>query len=477
MSSANTIAKNTGFLLSVEVVDKALSFFLIALITRYLGNIEFGKYSFAFSFLSLFLIMSNPGAVIYLFREVAKDKTQSKNLFGNVVALRGIITIIVFLFAAAIIRYWPKAREIAFALFLVEIILFFDVFAVIMKFLFNAYEKNKYTLYLTAIDKVLSLIVAGAALARGYGLSGVLASLIFAKIITVLLGAAIIHKHFFQLSFFPDFRMWGLLFKNSLSFWFTMIFQRVYTRIDVVMLSALKDFAVTGWYSAAATLMAALTFIPGVIVGATFPAMSYFHHTHKNAHFSLLYHKTFSYMLMIAIPASIGLALLPGRIIIFIYKQQFIEAGAVLQILSFSLLFLFPNYIMGYLLNAINKQHAFTVTTGVSTAANVLLNLALIPLFSYKGAAYAALISQAINFLMLLFYTKKSGFSVSIVKLTAKPLAAGLLMGAFVYFFGFLPVITLLPLAALLYFGALFMLGALEKDEILLIKSFFAKHR
>ncbi len=58
-----------------------------------------------------------------------------------------------------------------------------------------------------------------------------------------------------------------------------------------------------------------------------------------------------------------------------------------------SLVFLFVNYPVGNLLNAVNRQLLNTTNMGIALAVNALLNILLIPPFDYRGAAIAVVIS------------------------------------------------------------------------------------
>ena len=96
MSSAKTIAKNTVLLFSKDIVEKVLSFFLVILITRYLGDAGFGMYSFVFAFVSTFAIFTNLGLNTYALREISKDKSKTEELINNTFTLRIITEMIVF---------------------------------------------------------------------------------------------------------------------------------------------------------------------------------------------------------------------------------------------------------------------------------------------------------------------------------------------------------------------------------------------
>ncbi|MEA2038025.1 MAG: flippase [Nanoarchaeota archaeon] len=475
MSSAKTIAKNTAFLFSTSVLDKIVSFFIVIVITRFLGDVGFGKYSFAFAFIAMFTIFPNFGVSTYILREISKDKSKTKELIGNAVALRLLIALIVFSIAIVIAKFWPKTNEIFLGIILVAIYSFFGMFTSLTKILFTAYEKNEFTLYSITLEKIITLILSYYVLTKGYGLNVLLLVFVFSNFINSVYNYIITYRHFVKVSFSIDLKLWKSIIKNSIPFWFTLLFQRIYYKTDTIMLTAMKNYAVTGWYNAASTLTAALTFIPDIIIFATFPAMSRFHHTNSNENLRLLYHKSAYYVLSIGIPLSIGISLLAQRLILFIYKEQFIKSGIILQVLSWSLIFVFVNGIMGYLLNSINKQHLFTISSGICAGGNVILNLILIPQFSYMGAAFATVITQFINFCSLYYFTKKNGHPLNLIKVSYRPIIAGSAMGILIYYISFLHILYIVPIAVIAYFAVLLIMGGLGKEEINLIKSFFPK--
>jgi O-antigen/teichoic acid export membrane protein len=475
MSSAKTIAKNTGFLFSTEIFDKLLSFFLIIVITRYLGNVGYGKYSFAFAFIGLFIVLSHFGLTTYIFREIARNKSKSKKLIGNVFTLRLVLLAIVYLIMILTAWNLPKTREIIAVIFLVMVHELFTAYNYLMGVIFQAYERNEFNLYSIIIDKGGALLFGAYVLISGYGLSALLYALILSKIISFAFRYIICYVKCVKI--FPkiDFKIWRILIKNSFPFWLTKLFEVAYYHIDKVMLTGIKNYAVTGWYSAASTLIAALTFIPMVIVNSTFPAMSRFYHTNSKDFLKLLYKKSFYYLVLIGVPISIGIVILAQRIVLFIYKEQFSESGIVLQILSGVLVLLFINYIMGYLLNSINKQYIFSISNGACISSNIAINFILIPKFSYIGAAYATIISQFINFCILYYFTSKNGYPINILQVVYKPLIAGGIMAFTIIYLKFLPILYIIPIAAMAYFISLFLIKGIGKEEIELVKSFISR--
>ncbi|MGB2842408.1 MAG: oligosaccharide flippase family protein [Halobacteriota archaeon] len=74
MNTVQAIAKNTAALAISHIITSILGFFLLIYLARYLGEVGFGKYSFALSFTTLFVVFANLGMNNYIIRELARNK-------------------------------------------------------------------------------------------------------------------------------------------------------------------------------------------------------------------------------------------------------------------------------------------------------------------------------------------------------------------------------------------------------------------
>ena len=78
MKTVQRIAKNTAALFAAQFVVSILSLVLSIAITRSLGDVIFGKYSFALAFTALFAVFLDLGYNTLLIRDVARDKIAGK---------------------------------------------------------------------------------------------------------------------------------------------------------------------------------------------------------------------------------------------------------------------------------------------------------------------------------------------------------------------------------------------------------------
>ena len=75
MNAVQRIAKNTAALFAAQFVVSILGLVLSIFIARNLGDVIFGKYSFALAFTAIFAVFSDLGYNTLLIREVARDKS------------------------------------------------------------------------------------------------------------------------------------------------------------------------------------------------------------------------------------------------------------------------------------------------------------------------------------------------------------------------------------------------------------------
>ncbi len=471
MSDAKLIVKNTGILVFGEVLSRVFSFFLIIFIARHLGNVGLGQYSFLFAFVGVFSVISDLGTTVYMTREIARNKSLTKEYLGKIFVLKLLASGLSVLIPLIFIIFTNQPGYIKLGILVTCIAMFFNYMAFPFRAVVNAYELQVYQSIYSFVERTIAFGLGVIVLSRGYGLIGLVIALVASNSISWIVLYALVSKNISTLKPRMDFKFINSILKQSLPFWFTTIFMSIYFKIDTIMLSFMTGYAATGWYNASYKIIDTLSFLPFVVITAVFPAMSKFY-KQNTVLLKVLYEKSFYYLTVLALPLGIGATLLADRIIFFVYKQGFENSVMVLQILIWALVLVFVNYVMGYLLNSIEKQKLFTVSTGLCALLNIILNLFLIPLYGFIGASIATVITELFNFIMLYYFTSKNGFGINILKTLIKPAIGTAIMGIFVFYFSWLHLLLLIPLSILLYFLLLFLIGGIQEDDKRLLLSF-----
>ena len=438
---------------------------------RYLGAEGFGILSFALAFTGIFGVFSDLGLSTLTVREVARDKALASKYLGNIVVMKMILVIITFGLIALTINLLGYPEQTIKVVYLVALSIIFGAFSGMFYSIFQAYEKMEYQSVGHILSSVLMLSGALFAISQGFSVVG-FASIYF------LVSAVVLGYSFFVCVWkfvLPrmevDLGFWKPTIKEALPFGLSGIFITIYYWIDSVMLSLMKGNEVVGWYNAAYRLIVVLLFIPIIINTVVFPTMSRFHISSQNS-LNLMSRKYFKFMLAIGIPMGVGTTLLADKGILLIFGAGYIQSIIALQILIWAMVFIFANAAFVRLFESINKQILVTKITGICMIENIVLNLLIIPRFSYIGASITTVITEFTIVTLVLIFAYKTGYGVQrreVLTNTSKAIIASLMMGIFIWYFKTLNLAILVLLAILLYFGMLYIIRGIDRDDISLL--------
>ncbi|MFH1182147.1 MAG: flippase [Candidatus Woesearchaeota archaeon] len=469
MGDAETITRNTGFLFAGEIISRALSMVFFVILARKLGVSDFGIYSFAFAIASIFLIFSDMGLATLTIKEIAKDKKKAYEYLSTTFSIKLFATLA---FAIVVVLVFSNFAlpEMAVAVSIVMLASFFNSITEPFRNIFLAFERHHYYALMNIFERVIATGLGIYLLLTGHGLLAVLWVFVVSYGLNFAASALIVWNRFTHFSVTLDFKKWLQLLKKSWAFLLSVLFMAIYYRIGIIMLKVMvKSNDPVGWYNSAYGLVDSLSFIPLILVTAVFPAMSRFHLEAKNF-LALLYKKVFYYLAMVALPIAFATTILAGKIIGFLYTPEYSPAVMALQLLIWSEVFVFFNYLIGYLLNAVDKQKLFARATAIYLAINIALNLILIPKYQHIGVAAATILTQAVGFAVLLYYSSKNGYAINVFKLLLKPLIASLVMSAVILGLSDFSLFTLIALGAAAYLASLLLLRAIGREELTLLR-------
>ena len=469
MNTVQRIAKNAGVLLASQVVSYAIGFFFVMYTARYLGAEGFGILSFALAFTGIFGVFADLGLPPLTVREVARDKSLAGKYLGNIAVMKVILVIVTFGLIALFINLLGYPEQTIKVVYLVALSVVFGAFSRMFYSIFQAYEKMEYQSLGQILSSALMLSGALFAIDRGFGVVG-FASIYFLVSAVVLGYAFAVCAWKFALPRMEvDLGFWKPTIKEALPFWLSGVFVILYFRIDMVMLSMMKGDAVVGWYAAPYRLVDALVVIPTALTSAIYPVFSNFYVNSKNS-LKMTFEKSFKYLFTIAFPIGVGTTLLADKIILLIFGSDFAPSIIALQILIWASVLSFINCTPATLLNSINKQRTLMHITGLGAIFNIIMNLILIPNFSYVGAAIATLAAEFVVGVLMFSFIFKHTHKFQLYKTTVRVIIAGMGMGVVVVLLDHYALYVLVPIAAIIYLTILVGIGGLEKEDSNLFK-------
>ena len=473
MNTAQTIAKNAGILYIARIITLSLSLIFTIYIARYLGDVDFGKYSFAVAFTALFGIFIHLGLDILITRDVSRDKSKASKYLGNISIIRVLSSIIIFILIIITINLMNYPSDTITVVYIFGLYVIFTSFANIFKSTFCAFEKMEYQAIIEIIERIIIVSLGMFVLFSGYGLIEIASVFLLGGIFDVISSFLICSKKFVKPKFEIDLNFWRRSIKEAYPFLLALTFVMIFFRIDTIMLSVMKGDAVVGWYSAAYTLVIGLGIISGPLLSAIFPVMSRFFNSSKEA-LQTVYERVFRYLFMIGLPIAVGTTLLADKIIPLVYGEQYINSIIALQILVWAQLFVFLNNTTGNVLNSINEQKMNMKIAAIGAVTNVILNLILIPDFSYIGAGISTVITEGLVLILCYRFLSNRLCSLPLLRIGIKPLLAALLFGCFIFYFKWINLFLLVLLSIILYLSMLYVTKAFTKEDVNLFRQLMA---
>ncbi len=467
-------AKNTFYLLVAYTYQKLVALFYFILLARYLGVANFGRYTFALSFTTLFSVLVCFGLHAVLTREIARDRTKTKSYFGNIFSFQlltglGSLGLIYILINA--LGYPAITKNLVY---LAGLIMLLDSLALTFYQVFRGHLNLKFESLGIIIHKTVMVALGVVLMKLGASLVLMMAPLLAGSLF--YLGNAIFFLRK-KLGLWPVFRfekqVLKFLLKLAIPFFIALIFSKLYASIDVILLSKLGGDKFVGLYSAAQKLILAfLLLIAGSFGSAIYPSFSYWF-VRSREKLSLLFHESVFYLMLITLPLVFGVAILSRPIILFIYGAEYLEATRAMIILGLAMPFMFIDYIMAGLLNACERQRTNTTIHGAGVVILIILNVILIPLWYHLGASIACLASFLVIFLLEAYFVPKlvrpdRGYLFK--KIGGIFFACLIMTGFLLLASAKIHLILSVALGAVVYLVSLYLLRTIRKQDLIALK-------
>lgn len=476
MSQVKTIFKNMSWLLISQIIAGICGFIWTVLIARYLGVSDYGILGFAISLTGILGITVDFGISTHIVRHIATDYDSAPKYLGNVFPLKSLFSIGT-IFLTLIILILLKSNELTIIitlLFMIEGII--KSFTGLLNGSFQAFEEGKYQGIGNSLLNLILLVFILLAIYTDLGIYGITASYLLANLIALIYMYYAFNKHITKPKFELDKSFCKKILIYSLPFAATSILYTIYYSIDVVMLNQIVGSYATGIYNATYKLISILTLFYSVYSAVVYPVMSKMFKNDKKL-LIITFEKSLKYLLLIIIPFAIAIMLYSTDIIHLIYGHEYDAASSALSILIWTVSLLFVNGVCNNLLNASYKEVTITKIYAIAAVFNVVLNLILIPLHSYNGAATATVLSDLLIMIIQLYVIYKLGYRVN-KKLyydLVKIIVGSGILGIALYFLH-LNMWVALPVGIIIYFTAIYLLRVFDNDDKYVIKEILGRN-
>ena len=446
MSEIKTLFKNISWVTSSQVVVNLCAFLWTILIARYLGVNDYGILSFAISFTVLLGMGTDIGMSTFATREISQDKSKTKKYVNNILPFKIVLSISLFFITALLLYLLGYNRLVIEVALLISIE---TIFICMIKFIggvFQAHENQKYNSIGEIIASILLLAFSSISVYFDLGLIAVAVSYMLAYLFFLIHMVIKMNAHCGIPKFEFDFKFWKTTAIKSIPFGLSIFFYTVYFIVSV---------------------FAAFYVIYQYVI---FPLMSKLYAENTDM-LKLSFIESFKYSLLILLPLSIGVYFYSPYIIDLIYSSEYALASSVMQILIWTVVFLFINGVASSLLNSIGKELSVTKIYLVAAVFNIVLNYMMIPVYSYNGAAITTVLSEILIFVLMMYSISKTEYKAdwSLINTCAKLIISGIILAVVLYWIN-VSIWLAIPIGLVVYLVALVLTRSIDDTDKYIIK-------
>ena len=234
------------------------------------------------------------------------------------------------------------------------------------------------------------------------------------------------------------------------------------------------DYA-TGIYNSAYKVISVFTAFYIIYNVVIFPLMSKLYSENKNL-LKLSFEQSLKYSILILLPICFLLYLYSPYLINLIYSNEYALASSPMQILIWTVIFLFINGVASSLLNAIDKEINVTKTYIVAAVFNIILNYFTIPIWTYNGAAVTTVLSEILVLVIMLYNISKTEYKPnhSLLKTVPKLIISNIILGVVLYYINVSFWIAI-PIGLIIYIISLFITKSIDDTDKYIIRELLGK--
>ena len=450
-------------MLAAKIVARVVALVTVIAAQKHLGPSSYGTFATLINYTAIVSVVLDLGFNVLFVREGARDRTAVERYLRNVMSLRVLMSVASFAILAATLGIAGLESLLipGFALMVLT------SYSTLLRNTLYAVQRLGYEAIAVVLESLvlLALVIIGIKTNAGvtyfvwaYAAQYAFSCVYFVVVLAVRKIAVVGWR------FEPELlRAW---FWQGLPFALTFVLTILYFRIDQPLIYALRSHHEAGWYAAAYKPFEALLFVPMTFLSVVFPVLSVYHRERPQELLDAV-SRFFKALLLMGWPMTVGIFVLahPLRGALQIYP----ETEPALRILALGLVIAFVNNAFIGALSASDHQISFTWAAGWSLAANLALNLTLIPRFGYIGASVATVLTELVLLAAAWTLTARHIGRVPVLHLAWRPLLAGLVMGVAVYLLRDMSgaaIAVPIVVGVAVYAGAVVLLRAVTSEEI-----------
>jgi O-antigen/teichoic acid export membrane protein len=387
---------NAASLLTSDVVNRASTFALYALVARYLSAAELGQLSLALTLFYVAQVLAVAGLKTLITREAARDSARALAFLlhgGAIVVVSSLLSMAAIALFARAMGYSAETTSIIVAL---SIALMPYSLSSVCEGVFQAREEMRYIAYANVPVSLVKIGGAFLLLSGGHGLQPVIVLVVACHVAVACVEWWLALRRLRAPTPGVDLGFALTMARSTGTFLGIDGLIAVVGSLEILLLSKLASEAEVGLFSAAVQVLLPLMLVYQSIVTSVFPAMCR-RFVAGSQSLRQIAEALIGLLLAAALPTAVGLFFLADAALWLLYGDQFLAATTALRILVSALVLRALTIVLGHVLLASRRERVTLRIVVVDAVTSLAVGLVLIGPLGVVGAATTALLVRVID--------------------------------------------------------------------------------
>lgn len=388
------LAKNSISLLLMNVFEKAFGFLSTIIVARLLGAADYGIFTAAFAFSSLFISFFEMGLPLIIPRFISQFKEGTSLIISGALAIIFLIYPLIFVLVIAYLYFFSWGTKDIPIVIASLALLNQAVFGIakIFKGVYLGFERVSFDSAYTFFSKLLLCVLLFLLFFTPSNIKIIFSCYILSNLLYLGAMAFLLKFIGIRFKFKFNFELTKKLISNMGPLVMVSIFYNIYMSIDSLIIFNKLGADAAGYFGAAKRIYMTLMFVPAAINMAFFPAIC--KKISDSNELKNLIKLNVRALLVISLPIAIFMIIYSKEIIALAFGANFVHSYPLLQYMMPTILFASFTGLFGNIMYAQHKLRLFIFMSFVGLVTNVLSNVILINMYGVSGGALAVVTTE-----------------------------------------------------------------------------------
>lgn len=413
-------------------------------ISRVIGIENIGRFNFANSIISYFILFGGLGITTYAIREGARfrgNKDEFQFFADEMFSINIVSTILSYLFLIVSFIAIQKFQDYKSLLIILSLQVIFK--AIGIEWIYSIYEDYAYITIRSILFQIISLILMFSFVHSESDLN------IYAAI-TVLssVGSNVLNffyaKRYCSVKWTSKIR-WRKHIKPIMVLFAMSATISIYVISDTTILGLISGDYSVGVYAVSTKIYSIIKTVLSSVLIVSIPRLSSILGENNLKQFNYVASDIYQTMLTLLFPTVTGIIVLRKQIVLLIAGRTYLASTTSLVLLSIALIFCLGGWFWGQcILVPMKKESIVFKATFASAILNIVLNSILIPIWAENAAAFTTVLAEGLVFLWCMYEGRKDVelnnigkttlktiigcFGIALISIVFKPLSQNLIL-------------------------------------------------